>query len=181
MSPEKCRHWINLPVKNIKVENVRVNSLALWKIYPVRSANYIYFFQLQPWFTIWGLVAHLSVLSSIFPSEASLQEFRKMENSLRLPALDKSLEWRTQIPRASGTYFSSTERKFNCTWKKMTLENRLARQQEVCASICFEFRILSTLYRQKMLFYASSYKTKIKQNPTTLLSNHKLPPKRLDL
>lgn len=181
MSPEKCRHWINLPVKNIKVENVRVNSLALWTIYPVRSANYIYFFQLQPWFTIWGPVAHLSVLSSIFPSEASLQEFHKMENSLRLPALDKSLEWWTQIPRASGTYFSSTEKKFNCTWKKVTPENRLARQQEVCASICFEFRILSTLYRQKMLFYASSYKTKIKQNPTTLLSDHKLPPKRLDL
>lgn len=30
-----------------------------------------------------------------------------------------------------------------------------------------------------MLFYASSYKTKIKQNPATLLSNHKLPPRGL--
>lgn len=28
-----------------------------------------------------------------------------------------------------------------------------------------------------MLFYASSYKTKIKQNPTTLLSYHKLSPR----
>lgn len=181
MPPEKYRHWIDLPVKNIKVENVGVNTLVPWNIHPIRSANYIYFFQPQAWFTIWGLMVHLSVLSSIFPSAASLQEFHKMENSLRLPALYKSLEWWTQIPRASGTYFSSTEKKFNCTWKKMTLENRLARQQEVYVSVCFEFRILSTLYRQKMLFYASSYKTKIKQNPTTLLSNHKLPPKRLGL